>query len=62
MSDKPLDLHRATGDEVKTTTRCMCACRCGRAGLSRGTASRRRAPGHGWPGRTGRAMDGRNAP
>ena len=29
MTDKPLDLHRPTGDEVKTTTCYMCACRCG---------------------------------
>lgn len=29
MTGKPLDLHRPTGDEVKTTTCYMCACRCG---------------------------------
>ncbi|MFN7550595.1 MAG: molybdopterin oxidoreductase family protein [Pseudomonadota bacterium] len=29
MTEKVLDLHRATGDEVKTTTCYMCACRCG---------------------------------
>jgi anaerobic selenocysteine-containing dehydrogenase len=29
MTDRPLDLHRPTGDEVTTTTCYMCACRCG---------------------------------
>jgi anaerobic selenocysteine-containing dehydrogenase len=29
MTEKPLDLHPPTGDEVKTTTCYMCACRCG---------------------------------
>src|SRR5690606_21364829 len=55
MPHAHLDLNLPTGDEVKTTTCYVCACRCGRGGaLARCKVmhrARRRAPGQGWPGR-----------